>query len=114
MDFLFLEFLGAQALFEHFAASDLAIVQGGGTTTIELTALNKPFLYFPLPMHCEQQMHVAERLARHQAGIRMEYSQTTPETLADMVISNLGKEVNYPPISANGVQKAAQYISELI
>ncbi|MHC4560237.1 MAG: glycosyltransferase, partial [Planctomycetota bacterium] len=97
------------ALYEHFAASDLAIVQGGGTTTIELTALNRPFLYFPLAMHCEQQMHVAERLARHQAGIRMTYSQTTPETLADTAIANLGKKVNYPPISVNGAQKAAQF-----
>jgi hypothetical protein len=35
-------------LFEHFAACDLAIVQGGGTTTMELAAQNKNFLYFPL------------------------------------------------------------------
>ena len=101
-------------LYEHFAASDLAIVQAGGTTTIELTALNKPFLYFPLAMHCEQQIHVAERLARHKAGIRMVFSQTTPENLADMVIANLSREVNYPPIPVNGAQKAAQFISELI
>ncbi|MCP4611821.1 MAG: hypothetical protein GY845_24225 [Planctomycetes bacterium] len=102
------------ALYEHFAASDLAIVQGGGTTTIELTALNRPFLYFPLAMHCEQQIHVAGRLARHQAGIKMVYSQTTAETLANMVIANLGKEVNYSPIPVNGAEKAAQFISELI
>ncbi|MBC8473078.1 MAG: hypothetical protein H8D56_26765 [Planctomycetes bacterium] len=102
------------ALYEHFAASDLAIVQGGGTTTIELTALNRPFLYFPLAMHCEQQIHVAGRLARHQAGIKMVYAHTTPEILADMVIGNLGKDVNYPPISVNGAEKAAQFISELI
>jgi UDP-N-acetylglucosamine:LPS N-acetylglucosamine transferase len=102
------------ALYEHFAASDLAIVQGGGTTTIELTALNRPFLYFPLAMHCEQQIHVAGRLARHQAGIKMVYSQTTANILADMVIANLGKEVNYNPIPVNGAQKATQFISELL
>ncbi len=102
------------ALYEHFAASDLAIVQGGGSTTIELTTLNRPFLYFPLAMHCEQQIHVTERLARHKAGIKMIYSQTTPKVLADMIIANLGKEVNYPPIPVNGAQKAAQFISELI
>ena len=102
------------ALYEHFAASDLAVVQGGGTTTIELTALKRPFLYFPLAMHCEQQIHVAGRLARHQAGIKMVYSQTAPEILADMVVANLGKKVNYLPIPVNGAEKAAQFISELI
>ena len=102
------------ALYEHFAASDLAIVQGGGTTTIELTALKKPFLYFPLAMHCEQQIQVAGRIARHQTGIKMIFSQTTAETLADMVIANLGKKVNYPQIPVNGAEKAAQFISELL
>ncbi len=102
------------ALYEHFAASDLVIVQGGGTTTLELTALRRPFLYFPLANHCEQQIHVAERLARHQAGVKMVYSQTTPEILAEKVIVNLGKSVNYPPIPVQGAQKAAQLISELL
>jgi UDP-N-acetylglucosamine:LPS N-acetylglucosamine transferase len=103
-----------RALYEHLAASNLAIVQGGGTTTLELTALRKPFLYFPLANHCEQQIHVAERLARHQAGVKMVYSETTPEILAEKVIANLGKEVNYPPIPVDGAQKAAQLISQLL
>jgi len=102
------------ALYEHFAASDLAIVQGGGTTTLELTALRRPFLYFPLAFHCEQQVHVAERLASHKAGVKMVYSQTTPEILAEKVIANLGKNVDYPPISVQGAQKAAQLICELL
>ncbi|MGB2861830.1 MAG: glycosyltransferase, partial [Sedimentisphaerales bacterium] len=104
----------APALYEHFAASDLAIVQGGGTTTLELTALRRPFLYFPLALHCEQQVHVAGRLARHKAGVKMVYSQTTPEILAEKVIANLGKSVNYPPIPVLGAQKAAQLICELL
>jgi len=103
-----------RALYEHFAASDLAIVQGGGTTTLELTALRRPFLYFPLSNHCEQQVHVAGRLARHRAGAKMLYSQTNPEILAEKVIANLGREVNYPPIPVNGAQKAAQLISQLL
>jgi UDP-N-acetylglucosamine:LPS N-acetylglucosamine transferase len=102
------------SLYEHFAASDLAIVQAGATTTIELTALNKPFLYFPLAKHCEQQMHVAERLIRQNAGIRMEYSKTTPEILADTVIANLGKKPNYPTIPTKGAQNAAQLITNLL
>jgi len=102
------------ALYEHFAACDLAIVQGGGTTTIELTVLNKPFLYFPLAMHCEQQMHVAERIKRQNAGIRMEYSKTTPETLADRVIAYLDKKRKYPPIPTDGAKNAAKIIANLL
>jgi len=102
------------ALYEHFAASDLVIVQGGGTATLELTALRRPFLYFPLANHCEQQIHVAERLAGHKAGIKMVYSQTTPEILAEKVIANLGKNVDYLSIPMQGAQKAAQLILDLL
>jgi predicted glycosyltransferase len=102
------------ALYKHLAASDLAIVQGGGTTTLELTALRRPFLYFPLGQHFEQQVHVAGRLARHQAGIRMSYSETTPALLAEEVISNIGRTVSYPPIPTDGAQKTAQLIAQLL
>ncbi len=102
------------SLYEHFAASDLAIVQGGGTSTIELTALRRPFLYFPLEGHSEQQLHVESRLNRHQAGIKMVYSRTTPSSLAKQVIANLDKEVNYAPIPTNGAQNAVQLIKKLL
>jgi UDP-N-acetylglucosamine:LPS N-acetylglucosamine transferase len=100
------------ALYEHLAASDLSIVQGGGTTTLELTALRRPFLYFPLERHFEQQVHVAARLARHRAGIRMSYPQTTPDILAGKVISEIGRAVSYPAIRADGAQRAAKLISQ--
>ena len=35
-------------LYRHLVACDLAVVQGGLTTTMELTAAQRPFLYFPL------------------------------------------------------------------
>jgi UDP:flavonoid glycosyltransferase YjiC (YdhE family) len=101
-------------LYEHFAASDLAVVQGGATSTIELTALRKPFLYFPLQDHYEQRIHVPHRLARHNAGVSMEYSETTPETLAETILKNLGTEVNYPDIPTDGAQRAAKLISNLL
>jgi len=101
------------ALYEHFAACDLAIVQGGATSTLELTALNRPFLFFPIEGHFEQ-AHVAERLARHKAGVKMSYSQTTPELLAETVVSNLGKPVSYTPINTNGARIAAQIINQLL
>jgi UDP-N-acetylglucosamine:LPS N-acetylglucosamine transferase len=102
------------ALHEHFAASDLCIAQGGGTTALELTALRRPFLCFPLEGHFEQQVHVAKRLARLQAGVRMSYSQTTPNSLAEKVISSHREEVTYPPIATDGAQKAAQIIGQLL
>lgn len=101
-------------LYEHFAVCDLAIIQGGGNSTLELTALRRPFFYFPLEGHCEQQLYVAGRLARHQAGVKMQYSETTPELLAEKMISNIGKEVTYAPIPTNGAQKAAQLINRLL
>jgi pimeloyl-ACP methyl ester carboxylesterase/predicted glycosyltransferase len=42
-------------LFEQLAACDLALVQGGLTTTMELVATGRPFLYVPLRNHFEQQ-----------------------------------------------------------
>lgn len=101
-------------LYQHLAASDLAVVQGGGTTTMELTALRRPFLYFPLENHWEQQLLVAGALKRHGAGINMTYSNTTPESLAEAVVSNIGKEVTYRPIPTDGAQKAAQLISQFL
>lgn len=101
-------------LYEHFAASDLAVVVGGGTSTIELVALNRPFIYFPLEAQFDQQINIAGRLERIGAGIKMRYFQTTPEFLAEQIIANLGKEVSYPPVPIDGAKKAVQYISELI
>ena len=99
------------ALYEHFAASDLAIVQGGATSTLELTALRRPFLYFPLEGHFEQ-AQVAERLTRYNAGSKMLYSQTTPKFLAEKAINLLGKEVSYASIPTDGAQRAAQLIND--
>lgn len=102
------------ALYEHFAASDMAIVQAGGTSTLELTALKRPFLYFPLEGHSEQELNVSDRLKRHRAGTRMSYSTTTPETLAEQVILNIDKEVSYSPIPTDGGQKAVSKIKQLL
>jgi len=100
-------------LYEHFAACDLAIVQGGATSTLELTALRRPFIYFPIQGHSEQ-ASVARMLEQHGAGVRMDFSKTTPAVLADKITAHLGTEVNYPDIPCNGAQKAAELISQLL
>ena len=101
-------------LYKHLAAVDLAVVTGGGTITLELTALQKPFLYFPLENHFEQEIAVAQRCERHNAGIKMRFSKTTPRILAEKIVDNLGKEVHYAKIPVDGARKAAEVISTLL
>ena len=64
-------------LYRHLAACDLAVVQGGLTTSMELTAAGRPFLYFPLRHHFEQNFHVRHRLERYGAGRRMDFEEST-------------------------------------
>jgi len=101
-------------LYEHFAASDLAIVMGGGTTTTELTALGKPFLDFPFESHFEQAIYIADRLDRHRAGVRMWFSKTTAESLADTIVENIGVEVDYETIRIDGARRAAGLVVGLL
>jgi UDP:flavonoid glycosyltransferase YjiC (YdhE family) len=100
-------------LYEHFAACDLAIVQGGATSTLELTALQKPFLYFPLADHSEQE-GVAKNLSRRGAGSRMNLSQTTSTSLAEKISSTINSNVMYPKIPTDGAHKAAELILNFI
>jgi len=100
-------------LYEHFAACDLAIIQGGATSAMELTALKKPFIYFPLENHFEQ-ANVARILNERKTGVEMNYSKTTPENLANKIVELTGAEVNYPELPVNGAKKAAEFIATLI
>jgi UDP:flavonoid glycosyltransferase YjiC (YdhE family) len=97
-------------LYEHLAACDVAIVQGGGTTTLELTALRRPFAYFPLEGHSEQEIAVAGRLERQRAGERLRFSATRPESLADAVVRLLGSEPDWDVIRTDGARRAAERI----
>jgi hypothetical protein len=97
-------------LYKHLAACDLAIVQGGGTTTLEVTALNKPFLFFPIEGQSEQEITIASRLARQGAGARMIESQTSPSSLANAILQNCGKKVTYARIRLDGALHAAEII----
>ena len=101
------------SLYRHEAAADLCIAQCGLGTMTELMALRRPFIYFPIEKHFEQD-EVAGRCEKHRAGVRMAFSQTTPKTLADTIVENIGKEVDYIPIRTDGAQRAAGIINELL
>ena len=101
-------------LYRHLAASDLAIIQGGLTTSMELTAAGRPFLYFPLRHHFEQNFHVAHRLDRYGAGRRMDFDRSTPDAIANAIAEEIGREVDYAPVETDGARKAAERIAELM
>jgi len=101
-------------LYRHLAACDLAVVQGGLTTTMELTANRRPFLYFPLHHHFEQNFHVRHRLQRYGAGRCMDFDTATPDVIADAIASEIGRGVAYRPVEAGGAARAAAHIAELL
>jgi predicted glycosyltransferase len=101
-------------LCRHLAACDLAVVQGGLTTCMELTASRTPFLYFPLKNHFEQQRHVDHRLKRYRAGRRIDYEATSTSEIATAIAEEMQREVDYLPVTGGGATRAAQTIAELL
>ena len=101
-------------LYRHLAACDLAVVQGGLTTCMELTANRRPFLYFPLAHHFEQNFHVRHRLDRYRAGRRMDFATTDPDQIAAAIAQEIGRKVDYRPVEADGAARAAALIAELV
>jgi predicted glycosyltransferase len=99
---------------QHLAACDIAVVQGGLTTTMELTANRRPFLYFPLANHFEQQRLVPHRLDRYRAGRRMQLAQVEPEDIADALVAELGRPLDYRPVETDGARRAAAMLAELL
>jgi pimeloyl-ACP methyl ester carboxylesterase/predicted glycosyltransferase len=103
-------------LYRHHAAVDLALVQGGLSTTMELAACATPFIYFPLRHHFEQRFFVASRLERMGAGIRLDFDRTTPDDIAAQIV----RALNTTPTSSTddvdlgGTERAAALIAELV
>ena len=83
-------------------------------TAMELTAAGRPFLYFPLRHHFEQNFHVAHRLDRYGAGRRMDFDRSTPDAIANAIAEEIGREVDYAPVETDGARKAAERIAELM
>lgn len=102
-------------LAQHLAACDVAVVQGGLTTCMELTALKRPFLYVPLRHHFEQNFHVRHRLERYRAGTHLTYeSAMDPEAFAAAVVKELEHEVAYRDVETDGAALTARLLAELL
>jgi pimeloyl-ACP methyl ester carboxylesterase len=101
-------------LYRQLAACDLAVVQGGLTTTMELTANRRPFLYFPLRHHFEQNFHVRHRLGRYGSGRCMDFDTASPDVIAEAIAQEIGRPVDYRPVETDGAARAAALIGDLL
>lgn len=69
-----------------FAAADLVVCRGGGTTVAELCAVGRPAIIVPYPHHKDrQQLRNAEVLAKAGAAWICEESQLTVGSLAELL-----------------------------
>jgi pimeloyl-ACP methyl ester carboxylesterase/predicted glycosyltransferase len=102
-------------LHRHLAACDVALVQGGLTTCMELTANRRPFVYVPLRHHFEQNTHVRHRLERYGAGHRLDYDAARdPDALASAVVAAIDRPVDYRPVATDGAARAAALLADLV
>jgi predicted glycosyltransferase len=101
-------------LYRRLAACDIALVQGGLTTTMELTAAQRPFIYFPLQHHFEQNYHVRHRLEQYNAGRCMQFVDASTESIAEAVVAELKRPIAYRPVSSTGASRAAAMIAEVL
>ena len=69
-----------------FAAADLVVCRGGGTTVAELCVVGRPAVIVPYPHHRDQQqLRNAEVLVRAGAAMVVEESELTVESLAQLL-----------------------------
>lgn len=101
-------------LHRHLSACEMAVVQGGLATTMELTAAGRPFVYVPLRHHFEQNFHVRHRLDRYEAGRCMTFDQVTPDAVAQAFVEGIDWVPHYRPVETDGAARAAAMIAELL
>ncbi len=101
-------------LFEHLACSDLALVQGGLSTCMELVATRRPFLCFPLQRHFEQCIHVQHRLRNYCADCALDFRAETSASIAHKALAAMDQPVRYRPVEADGAARAARMIADVI
>lgn len=57
---------------------------------------------------------MAHRLAQNGAGRRVDYADTDPEWLAEVIAAEIGREVDYRAVETEGAARAAALLAELL
>jgi predicted glycosyltransferase len=96
------------------AGADMALVQGGLATAMELTANHTPFAFVPLDRHFEQQIHVPHRLANYGSGQRIAFADADPDHLARVVSDGIVATADWRDVEDGGEDEAARLISQLL
>jgi pimeloyl-ACP methyl ester carboxylesterase len=96
------------------ACCDLAVVQAGLSTTMELIANRRPFIHIPLRKHFEQNWHVAHRLRRYGAPPPTLYAEATPSILASQMLERLDSRADYEPVERGGAARAARLVASVL
>ena len=102
-------------LYRHLVACDLAVVQGGLTTTMELVAAGRPFLYFPLANHFEQGLPrpAPPRTLRRRPADGLT-GRRPPDEIATAIAEEIDRPVTSRPVEIDGAARAAALIAELL
>ena len=100
--------------FAHLACADAAVVQGGLSTTMELVAAQRPFVYFPLARHREQQEFVTHRLDHYPVGTRLDFATTSPRDLATATPAGDGPPASLPGGAAQRRERGRRRIASLL
>jgi UDP-N-acetylglucosamine:LPS N-acetylglucosamine transferase len=81
---------------------------------MELAANRRPFIYFPLRHHFEQNFHVRHRLEQLGAGRCMEYEHSGPADIAAAIVEEMARPAANKPVDGQGAARAAREIAALL
>ena len=59
-------------------------------------------------------VHVVHRLAQYHAGRRLDYPAINPESLAEAIVTEIDRPVDYRPVETDGAARAADLLAELL
>ena len=89
-------------------------MQGGLTTTMELTAAGRPFVYVPLRNHFEQNSTCGTGWSSTAPGGCVPWEEATPERLADELAALVGTTPDVRPVETDGAARAAALLADLL